>query len=80
MENTTKQVKEVNKTFKNLKNGSRNNKENQKGDNSGYRNPRKEIRNLWMVHPLISDPNFVYATPSIVILFHIQWRNEVSTH
>jgi hypothetical protein len=27
------------------KNGSRNNKENQKGDNSGYRNPRKEIRN-----------------------------------
>jgi hypothetical protein len=27
------------------KNGSRNNEENSKGENSGFRNPRKEIRN-----------------------------------
>jgi hypothetical protein len=36
---------ELNKTIQDLKNGSRNNKENTKGDNSGDRNPRKEIRN-----------------------------------
>jgi hypothetical protein len=34
---------ELNKTIQDLK--SRNNKENPKGDNSGDRNPRKEIRN-----------------------------------
>jgi DNA anti-recombination protein RmuC len=44
-ENTTKQVMMLNKTIQDLKNGSRNNEENPKGDNSGYRNPRKEIRN-----------------------------------
>jgi hypothetical protein len=43
-ENTTKQVIELNKTI-HSKNGSRNNKEIIKGDNSGDRNPRKEIRN-----------------------------------
>ncbi|EDL29333.1 mCG148012, partial [Mus musculus] len=42
-ENTTKQLKELNKTVQD-KTESRNNKENPKGDNSGDRNPRKEIR------------------------------------
>jgi glutamyl-tRNA reductase len=44
-ENTTKQVMELNKTIQDLKKGSRNNKENPKGDNSEDRNSRKEIRN-----------------------------------
>ena len=35
---------------------------------------------LWMVHPFILAPNFVSATPSIDILFHILGRNEVATH
>jgi hypothetical protein len=43
-ENTKKQVMELNKTS-GSKNGSRNNEENPKGDNSRDRNPRKEIRN-----------------------------------
>jgi hypothetical protein len=34
---------------------------------------------LWMVHPFVSDPNFVSATPSMDILFRILGRNEVST-
>jgi hypothetical protein len=37
-------VKELNKTIQDLKNGSKNNKEITKGDNSGDINPRKEIR------------------------------------
>ena len=44
-ENTTKQVMELNKTIQDLKIGSRNNEENPKGDNTGQRKPRKEIRN-----------------------------------
>jgi hypothetical protein len=44
-EKTTKQVMELNKTIQDLKNGSRNNTENPKGDNSGDRNPKKDIRN-----------------------------------
>jgi hypothetical protein len=36
---------ELNKSFQDLKNGSRNNKENPKGDDSGDRNPKKEIKN-----------------------------------
>ena len=37
---------ELNKTMEDIKKGgSRNNKENSKEDNSGNRNPRKEIRN-----------------------------------
>jgi hypothetical protein len=39
------QVKELNKTIQDLKKGSRNNKEITKGNNSGDRNPRKQIRN-----------------------------------
>ena len=35
---------ELNKTIQDLKNRSRNNEENPKGDNSGDGNPRKEIR------------------------------------
>jgi hypothetical protein len=34
-----------------FKNGSRNNKENPTGHNSGDRNPRKEIRNHRYEHP-----------------------------
>jgi hypothetical protein len=34
---------------------------------------------LWMVHPFVSAPNFVSATPSMDILFLILGRNEVST-
>jgi hypothetical protein len=41
-ENTTKQVKELNKTIQYLKNGSRNNKENPKRENSGDRNAGKK--------------------------------------
>jgi hypothetical protein len=33
---------------------------------------------LWMVHALISAPNFVSVTPSMSILFHILRRNDVS--
>ena len=44
-ENTTKQVKELNETIQGSKNGNRHNKEITKGDNSGYRKLRKEIRN-----------------------------------
>jgi hypothetical protein len=46
-ENTTKQVMELKKKNPSniKKNGSRNNKGNPKGYNSGDRNPRKEIRN-----------------------------------
>jgi hypothetical protein len=36
-------------------------------------------RSLWMVHPFVLAPNFVSATPSMGILFHILRRNEVST-
>jgi hypothetical protein len=36
---------ELNKTIQDLKNGRRNNEENPKGDNSGGRYPRKDIRN-----------------------------------
>uniref|UniRef100_A0A8C6G7V4 Uncharacterized protein n=1 Tax=Mus spicilegus TaxID=10103 RepID=A0A8C6G7V4_MUSSI len=43
-ENTTKQVEELNKIFQDLENGDRNNKEITKGDNTGDRKPRKEIR------------------------------------
>ena len=35
---------ELNKTIQDLKNRSRNNEENSRGENSGDRNPRKEIR------------------------------------
>jgi hypothetical protein len=35
---------------------------------------------LWMVHHLISAPNFVSVTPSMGILFPILRRNEVSMH
>jgi hypothetical protein len=41
---------EWNKTIQDLKNVSRNNKENPKGDNSGDRNPRKEIKNHGYEH------------------------------
>ena len=34
---------------------------------------------LWMVHPFVLAPNFVFLTPSMGILFHILRRNEVST-
>jgi hypothetical protein len=34
---------------------------------------------LWMVHPLVSAPNFVSVTPSMDILFPILRRGEVST-
>jgi hypothetical protein len=44
-ENTIKQVVELKKNHPGYKHGSRNNKENPKGDNSGDRNPRKEIWN-----------------------------------
>jgi hypothetical protein len=43
-ENTTKQVKELNKSHPGSKHGNRNNKEITKGDDSGVRKPRKEIR------------------------------------
>jgi DNA-binding protein H-NS len=45
-ENTTKQVMDLNKTIQDLKiEVEKKNKELTKGDNSGDRNPRKEIRN-----------------------------------
>ena len=34
---------------------------------------------LWMVHPFVLAPNFVFVIPSIGILFPILRRNEVST-
>jgi hypothetical protein len=43
-ETTTKQVKGKKKNHPGSKNGSRNNKEITKEENSGERNPRKEIR------------------------------------
>ena len=43
-ENINKQVEELNKNIQDLKNGNRNNKEITKGDTSGDRKPRKEIR------------------------------------
>jgi hypothetical protein len=49
-ENTIKQVMELKKKHLRSKNGSRNNKENTKGDNSGDRNPRKEIGNHGCEH------------------------------
>jgi hypothetical protein len=43
-ENTSKRVKEFNKNDPGSKNGSRNNREITRGDNSGDRKPRKEVR------------------------------------
>jgi hypothetical protein len=43
-ENTIKQAKEMNKSIQDLKMENRNNKEITKGDNSGIRKPRKDIR------------------------------------
>jgi hypothetical protein len=43
-DNIHKWVKELNKTIQDLKNGTRNNKEITKRDNSGDRKPRKDIR------------------------------------
>jgi hypothetical protein len=34
---------------------------------------------LWMVHPFVLALNFVYATPSMDILFYILGMKEVST-
>jgi hypothetical protein len=34
---------------------------------------------IWMVHPFVFAPNFVSVTPSMVALFPIIRRNEVST-
>jgi hypothetical protein len=44
-ENTTKQVMEMNQTIQDLKMEVETMKKTQKGENSGDRNPRKEIRN-----------------------------------
>ena len=33
---------------------------------------------LWMVHPFVLAPNFVFATPSMDILFQILGRNDLS--
>jgi hypothetical protein len=35
---------------------------------------------LWIVHPFVLAPNFVFVTPFMGILFPILRRNEVSTH
>jgi hypothetical protein len=37
------------------------------------------LGSLWKVHPFILAPNFVSASPSMDILFHILGRNEVPT-
>jgi hypothetical protein len=34
---------------------------------------------LWMVHPFVSAPNFVFVTPSMGVLFLILRRGKVST-
>ena len=44
--NTTKQVKELSKTHPGSKHKNRNNEEITKGDNTGDRTPRKEIRDM----------------------------------